>query len=579
VPEPNCLVGPDVVGFGPVHSRAEPSVRVCPECDRQGIEEICSACGTRTLLEAPSDPGIDPLLGRVFEGRYRIESLLGRGGMGAVYLATQITMNKMVAVKVVKPEFSVNTEAAKRFHREAKAASSLSHPHTIRVFDFGQTPQRELFMAMEFLDGRSLGWVLREGGRLPLQRTLKIVGEIASSLVEAHERGLVHRDLKPENVILLKLANDADFVKVLDFGIAKFLTGSSGDSTVTRTGAVIGTPQYMAPEQARASRGLSTAADVYSLGVMLYEMLTGALPFSGDSPIDMLMAHVTEPVPELPIDVEVPDDVRVLVGRMLAKHPGERPSSADVSHELEEIRDREKALSFMARRGTQERAAATLPEPSVTSRSASYAREVGSDDTALVEVATPAATPSIVTSPESLEWDLPRRFGGKAFWLVGGLLMVFAAIGLAIWLARGEAVEPLVETPAAQGQAPAPSAEAKLASPKAAGPSLSADAPVAAPNTAVKGPAPLTPAPIETAKPPKTVVAPTQPAVVPPASVSVPTTATPKPAESKAKPAAVKAKPAVVKVKPKRAAPRPAASKPAVVAPKKKPSGRTPAVW
>ena len=539
-------------------------------------------------MEAPSDPGIDPLLGRVFEGRYRIESLLGRGGMGAVYLATQITMNKMVAVKVVKPEFSVNTEAAKRFHREAKAASSLSHPHTIRVFDFGQTPQRVLFMAMEFLDGRSLGRVLREGERLPLQRTLKIVGEIASSLVEAHERGLVHRDLKPENVILLKLANDADFVKVLDFGIAKFLTGSSGDSTVTRTGAVIGTPQYMAPEQARASRGLSTAADVYSLGVMLYEMLTGALPFSGDSPIDMLMAHVSEPVPELPIDVEVPDDVRVLVGRMLAKHPGERPSSADVARELEEIRDREKALSFMARRGTQERAAATPPELSETYPSASSAREVGSDDTALVEVATPDATPAIVAAPESLEWDLPRRSGGKAFWLIGGLLLVFAAIGLAIWLAPEKAVEPLVETPKAPVPAPAPSEEAKLASPKAAVPSLSADAPVAAPTTAVKGPAPLASAPIETAKPSTTVVAPTQPPVVAPASVSVPTTATPKPAESKAKPVVAKAKPTVVKAKPavvkakpkpKRAAPRPAASKPAVATPKKKPSDRTPAVW
>jgi serine/threonine-protein kinase len=159
-----------------------------------------------------------------------LESLVGRGGMGAVYRAIQIAMNKPVALKVVRPEFVANLETAKRFHREAKAASTLSHPHTIRVFDFGQTPERELYMVMELLPGQSLGRVLREEGRLSHPRAVAITAQVASSLTEAHERGLVHRDLKPDNVFLLEVGSERDFVKVLDFGIAKFLSGSSGDS-------------------------------------------------------------------------------------------------------------------------------------------------------------------------------------------------------------------------------------------------------------------------------------------------------------------------------------------------------------
>ncbi len=325
--------------------------RICPECDTRSKGEICPKCGTRTLLDVPSESGLDPLVGKVLEGRYRVEAVIGKGGMGAVYQATQIAMNKIVAVKLIKPELASHVEAAKRFHREAKASSLLSHPHSIRVFDFGQTKDRELFMVMEFLDGTPLSRRIREVGRLPMVRVAKIGAEIAQALVEAHGRSLIHRDLKPDNVLLLGLPGDPDFVKVLDFGIAKFMSGSSGDSAVTRTGAVIGTPHYMAPEQAKAARHMTTAVDVYALGVMIYEMLTGTLPFNGETPVEILMAHVTEPAPELPRDVQVSDDARDLVRRMLAKVATERPQACEVQQALEEIRQREQAFAFMARSG------------------------------------------------------------------------------------------------------------------------------------------------------------------------------------------------------------------------------------
>jgi len=573
-------------------------VRVCPECDRQGSDEICPACGTRTLLESPSDPGIDPLLGRVLEGRYRLESLIGRGGMGAVYKATQITMNKVVAVKVVKPEFAANTEAAKRFHREAKAASSLSHPHTIRVFDFGQTPQRELYMAMEFLDGRSLGKALLEGERLPLQRTLKIVSEIASSLVEAHESGLVHRDLKPENVILLNLANDPDFVKVLDFGIAKFLSGSSGDSTVTRTGAVIGTPQYMAPEQARASRSLSTAADVYSLGVILYEMLTGDLPFEGDSPIDMLMAHVNEPVPDLPADLEVPDDVRALVGRMLAKQPDERPGAAHVASELDEIREREKALSFMARRGARDSLVVNAqPLPSVSV--ARVDAEHHAVETAVVDVGLAVSgEPDESSDAESVEFALLAKRRSNPVLLAVGIVLLVSAAGLLAWHYMTGTPESSAETRPQQTNVEAPQAA------DSRGPALATPVPtdeVLAPAVIPSSPAEVghvpadsPPKPAEVAPAPSiarplTATGSPTPAVATPNGTEVapaPTRTVPpaRPADVKVAPAVMTPKPAAARpgqaiARPKAVEPKPAATKPTAPARAEDSDDRTPAVW
>jgi len=480
-------------------------------------------------------------MGRVFDNRYRIESLLGKGGMGAVYRATQIAMHQVVAIKVVKPEFAANAEAAKRFHREAKAASALSSPHTIRVFDFGQTHTRELYLAMEYLEGPSLGRAMRGAGHMPAARAVKIAAEIAASLAEAHERGLVHRDLKPENVILLPVGSDPDFVKVLDFGIAKFVSGSSGDSTVTRTGAVIGTPHYMAPEQARATRTLTGAADVYSLGVVLFEMLTGTLPFQGDSPVDVLMAHVNEPVPELPGELEVPPELRALLERMLAKRPEDRPTTSEVAATLDDLHKREIARDYLARQ---------TPAPDARPTVAAMAPPARVQTATVQPVQVQAA--EVYEVPESLELELPRR--SRAFVLVVVGVAVVAMLGLALWLSSGrqtpDPAPPAVGQPKAAPERTTPAVK-EVAKPEAVVPQLNPpSSPAPAPSTA-PDPTPALPAPSIVAEP-----APVVPVVVAPAPTRSAVT-TPEPAKlPAARPAATKP-PREKPVTPKPAPPKP----------------------
>jgi len=362
--------------------------RICPECDTHGDSDVCPRCGTRMLFDTPSEPGFDPLLGKVFDGRYRLEAQLGRGGMGVVYRAVQIAMGKVVAVKVLRGELATHREAARRFHREAKAASLLSHPHTVRVFDFGQTRERELFMVMEYLEGRTLGSVLGELRRLPVDRAAAIIGEVAEALLEAHGKGLVHRDLKPDNVILLDLPGHPDFVKVLDFGIAKLLTDSGQGSDVTRTGAVVGTPSYMAPEQIQGSRAISPAQDIYALGVVLYEALAGVPPFRGDTPLEVVLAHVNQPAPELPDDVDAPGDVRALLRAMLAKDPVERPAAREVFDTLTAVR-----LRALTRRLANEPAADAPPPESPPLGSPDGPIGIDTARTILLDQLTPAPPP------------------------------------------------------------------------------------------------------------------------------------------------------------------------------------------
>ncbi len=302
------------------------SLFVCPECETRSDAELCPKCGTRTLKVKQEVQ--DPMIGRVLDGRYKIESLIGRGGMGAVYKAVQTSMKKIVAVKLIRMENADEGEAVKRFHREVKAASLLSHPHSIKVFDFGQSEDGNLYMVMEFLDGKPLGKALKASGTFTPARALKIVADVAGSLAEAHSVGLVHRDLKPDNVMLLNIFGDQDFVKVLDFGIAKFM--ESNEAAVTRAGVAVGTPHYMAPEQARGRQTVGPSADIYALGVMLFELLSGHKPFDAESPVEVLFMHVQNPIPELPDDCPASDALRDLVRRMMAKSPEARPTAEEL---------------------------------------------------------------------------------------------------------------------------------------------------------------------------------------------------------------------------------------------------------
>jgi tetratricopeptide (TPR) repeat protein/predicted Ser/Thr protein kinase len=265
--------------------------------------------------------------GEKIAGRYQVVKLLGQGGMGAVYQARQLSMDRMVALKLIHPKAGHSDETVKRFQREMQAGSRIEHPNVIEVFDYGED-QGRLFLAMEFLDGKPLSKVL-EAGPLPVPRILHIAGQIVRALGAAHQRGIAHRDLKPDNVMLLERYGESDFVKVLDFGIARFLEDGGDVSHMTAEGALIGTPMYMSPEQA-LGQAIDHRSDFYSLGVMLYQMALGRPPFVGPTLASLIVAHAHE-APTPPSTLKpglVPPPLEALILRLLAKSPAERPADA-----------------------------------------------------------------------------------------------------------------------------------------------------------------------------------------------------------------------------------------------------------
>ncbi|HEY0253413.1 MAG TPA: serine/threonine-protein kinase, partial [Kofleriaceae bacterium] len=223
---------------------------------------------------------LDPFVGKVIDGRYEIQQRVGEGGMGVVYNARQMSIDRVIALKMLNQQMQGDQQWVQRFYNEAKACSRLQHPNTIRMFDFGQTQDGRLFMTMEFLDGISLRDALQRGPLAP-QRVVKILIQCCASLAEAHSIGIIHRDIKPDNVFLLNMAGSPDFVKLLDFSVAKLL---EGDRMKTQAGVVFGTPQYMSPEQGRGAP-LDARSDLYALGVLAFEMLTGNVPFNDDNPM------------------------------------------------------------------------------------------------------------------------------------------------------------------------------------------------------------------------------------------------------------------------------------------------------
>jgi tRNA A-37 threonylcarbamoyl transferase component Bud32/tetratricopeptide (TPR) repeat protein len=275
----------------------------------------------------------DPLVGSIVGERYRILAPLGRGGMGAVYRVEHLMMKKELALKLLHPELGRLDEVTRRFEREAEAAARLSHANIISVTDFGRTPDGMLFLVMELLHGPSLTDVIRpdgENGRpLPRARALHILTEILSALEHAHASGIVHRDLKPDNIVLVEREGDKDFVKLLDFGIAK-ITDESAQS-LTQAGVVFGTPEYLSPEQAMGEEA-DGRADLYAAGVILYEMLTGNRPFRGSSRVEVISMHLTRPIPPLPAELR---ELEPLVQKAMAKKRDERfPSAAAFAEAL-----------------------------------------------------------------------------------------------------------------------------------------------------------------------------------------------------------------------------------------------------
>jgi len=253
-------------------------------------------------------------------GNYRITAKLGEGGMGVVYLAEHPVIGKKVAMKAIHPELSRNADVISRFVTEAQAVNQIGHDNIVDIADFGNTPDGEFYFVMELLQGEPLSERLKREGALPAARALGIAMQIADALAASHEHGIVHRDLKPENVFLLHRGGSHDFVKVLDFGLAKLTVGEGRVTHKTRTGYLMGTPYYMSPEQCEGKAEIDHRSDIYSLGVLLFEMLTGKVPFGGEGYGEIIVKHITMPPPSVrTIVADLRRDFDAVLYRALAK--------------------------------------------------------------------------------------------------------------------------------------------------------------------------------------------------------------------------------------------------------------------
>ena len=314
-------------------------LRICPKCQLEfdTEEPFCPRDGTRLLSRSVYEQiaqETDPLVGQRISDRYLVIRKLGEGGMGDVYLGEHEEIEKRLALKVLKHEYSSRPDVVARFKQEAISASRIKHPNVVDVFDFGQLEDGRFFLAMELLEGKDLADVLAHEGVLAPNRGLGIALQMCRALIAAHAKGVVHRDLKPENVFLSKTEDGEETVKLVDFGIAK-LRDVSADGTqeerrkLTKTGMIFGTPEYMAPEQA-AGRNVDHRVDVYATGIILYEMFGGRVPFTGDTFMAVLTAHMTDPVPsirEVCPETLISESLEQIIVKALAKKPTERHES------------------------------------------------------------------------------------------------------------------------------------------------------------------------------------------------------------------------------------------------------------
>jgi serine/threonine-protein kinase len=367
------------------------------------------------------------LVGATLSNAYRIVSMIGEGAMGAIYEARQLRLDKRVAIKVLARELAANGEALLRFHREAEITSQLGHPHIITVFDFGSTDGGQPFLVMEFLDGEDLANRLGRVNALSLPATVRITKQVASALSETHAKGIVHRDLKPANVFLSRVQGE-DFAKVLDFGISKVRAAST---SLTNASTLMGTPMYMAPEQAKGEVELDHWTDQWALACITYEMLTGRPPFIGDDTAALLYMVVHEdPPPPSRVNSSLPGEIDHVIKRALAKDQAERFPHVTAFARALEAAAAGKMIAVESANG--ETSARVIPPAiSLTPVEAAATAHAGA-----------ALTPR------------PRRRGGRRFAILGGVAMVAAG---AVWLARGPLLR-APETPrpaAANAQAPA----------------------------------------------------------------------------------------------------------------------------
>ena len=434
-------------------------MKYCDSCHSTfpGDFTTCPKCQAELRTASELMPGM------ILRDKYEILARIGSGGMAVVYRAKHLAFGEERAIKVVSARLAADERFLKRFKQEAVVTRKLQHPHAVRVDDLDATEDGRPFIVMECVEGRDLRKVLEETGPMPVRRALKIVEQIACALAAAHELGITHRDIKPDNILLVKTEDGSDFVKVLDFGIAKVKEGTLEGGpgyTATQTGVVIGTPQYMSPEQALGKRGddLDGRSDIYSLGVLLYELLTGELPFISDTPMEILFHHIqTTPTPphRTRPDLGIPVQVSDVLMKALEKDPKDRFASAD---------DMAKALALLAE--MPETAAPAAPQPGAPSGGAKTdteadkpplpAREAGTKTAARPRPRTqpgrPQGThppgvrsrpPGVRSRPPSARRS-PQPDGGSQLpqsVVVGGGILVVALVLGAFFLGRGGGVD------------------------------------------------------------------------------------------------------------------------------------------
>jgi tRNA A-37 threonylcarbamoyl transferase component Bud32 len=433
----------------------------CTSCHTpvDASQRFCPACGA--ALSPAETAQQDPLLGATLGGKYKVVRLVGEGGMGAVYEGEQLlgTTKRKVAVKTLHPHLSRDPKIKARFEREVGTVAELEHPNTIQVYDFGTYDDGILYIVMEFLQGKSLATVLETEGALAPDRVERIMQQICGSLEEAHGRGIVHRDLKPDNIVLVDRAGKKDFVKVLDFGIAKRSNESdTREQKLTQQGTVLGTPPYMSPEQF-SGRPIDARSDIYSLGVMAYEMLTGKLPFAANTPWEWATQHMTQapiPLESHAAAMRAPASMRSAIVRALAKAPEDRFQTVKdfidafvAPSAPEKAPARQAGGGDLVRQKTEVGAPLDIAAAFGASAASAPAGRAGMAGMGAGGTAGPAYGPSdanmAVPAPATIPQPPPRgdgqRRGGRTVLLVAAAVIAAASVGAIVFAMRGNSSE------------------------------------------------------------------------------------------------------------------------------------------
>ena len=416
------------------------------------------------------------LVGVILDGRYRLDAVLGEGGMGSVFRATQLAMDRKVAVKLLKPHLASDDDALQRFAREARATLKVESSHAVKILDFGVTPLRDYYMVLEYLDGRTVQRELDIDGPFAPARVAHIAQQALDALAAAHDRGLIHRDVKPDNLLLMRVADDPDYTKILDFGVAKLMQGTAGDPAMlalTAAGVVFGTPEFMSPEQA-CGQALDGRSDLYSLAVTMFVMLTGEAPFEGDTAIECLTHHVRTPAPRLAMvrpELAAYPELDDLMQRCLAKQPDQRPAGAAelaaLIAAIEPTLTRNPSSGSAALGGSVAlgHGPGRVARPRTPTRVSSYVQALRDTERA------PAAIRSGVGSmPTVLAPAATSRGRRPAFWFAGVAIASLIGLGVGLVLDRAESrIKPTANGGGGEPRGGGPGPEAQASGVAAAG--------------------------------------------------------------------------------------------------------------